>query len=212
MLKAMQLFNELAGKGQYGPDFSKDFSQQDERDAISSPQKPHTLWYGCSDSRVVPNLIAGMGAGELFVHRNIANQVKRDDNGAMAVLEFAIEVLKVKHIVVCGHYECGGIMAALDRKTDAPKPITALEHWIEEIAVIRDGFSKELQELENDHARTNFLCEKNVLHQTAIIKSHPLVENNADIQVFSLIFDLKTGTLHNLGEERSQISQTGSGS
>lgn len=206
MLKAMQLFNELAQKGHYGPDFSKDFSQQDEREAIAGPQKPHTLWYGCSDSRVVPNLIAGMGAGELFVHRNIANQVKREDMGAMAVLEFAIQVLKVKHIVVCGHYECGGIMAALDHKSDAPKPVTALEHWIEEIARIKANFTDALRSMQDDHERVNFLCEKNVLHQVAIIRNHPLVAGAKDIQVYSLIFDLKTGTLHSLEEESSQMT------
>ena len=124
---------------------------------LSKNQKPKYLWIGCSDSRVPANEIVRLGAGELFVHRNIGNLFFHTDMNCLAVLEYAVEFLKVNHIIVCGHYGCGAINAAIEVQKKR-----VLDHWLRSIRDIYAGHKQELEAIENIEKRKNRLIELNV--------------------------------------------------
>lgn len=126
---------------------------------LAAIQRPEYLWIGCSDSRVPANQIVDLAPGELFVHRNIANQVVHTDFNCLAVVQYAIEVLKVKHIIVCGHYGCGGIQASLGHDEYG-----VVDNWLRHIKDISFACKKELSEL-NEKQRVDRLCELNVIAQ-----------------------------------------------
>ncbi len=128
-----------AGKVQKDPDFFKRLLKQ---------QKPEYLWIGCSDSRVPANEIIGLPPGEVFVHRNIANQVVENDLNCQSVIQFAVDVLKVKHIIVCGHYGCGGIKAAMN-----DIKIGLADEWIEYIKSVKKKFSDVLSDIKSESKR-----------------------------------------------------------
>src|SRR5438105_1234507 len=127
---------------------------------LSKQQTPEYLWIGCSDSRVPANQIVGLLPGEMFVHRNIANVVDLADLNCMAVLQFAIEVIEVRHVIVCGHYGCAGIGAALRGTMPG-----AVGDWLQHVRTVREKHAARLIETANEAKRANRLCELNVVEQ-----------------------------------------------
>jgi carbonic anhydrase len=160
-------------------------------------QAPDYLWIGCADSRVPANEIVGLAPGELFVHRNVANVVSPDDTNGAAVLQYAIEVLAVKHVIVCGHYGCGGIEAALDRKVHGP-----LERWLQHVRDVRSAHAMELERPMEPEARSRRLCELNVMAQVGAVCRVPSVREawrrGQELAVHGWIYDLHDGLLRDL--------------
>lgn len=161
-------------------------------------QTPDILWIGCSDSRVPANQITGLQPGEVFVHRNIANVVPREDVNSASVIQFAVTGLKVRHIVVCGHYGCGGVQAAFKDHLEDP-----LEIWIEHIRRIRTAHNEELEALPDDGQRWRRLCELNVLTQVENLARLRIVRSAWDagqkLAIHGWIYDVNDGLLNDLG-------------
>ncbi|EKD16439.1 uncharacterized protein L3040_008539 [Drepanopeziza brunnea f. sp. 'multigermtubi'] len=164
---------------------------------LSSGQKPDYLYIGCADSRVPANEIMGLDAGEVFVHRNIANLVPNTDLNVMSVIEYAVAHLHVKHIVVCGHYSCGGVQAALSH-TD----MGLLNPWLRNIRDVYRLYEKELDEIPDPELKNRRLVELNVMEQarnvikTAVVQQS--YQNNGYPIVHAWCFDLKDGLLKDL--------------
>lgn len=144
------------------PNFFHDLAQQ---------QSPQYLWIGCSDSRVPANQVVGLSPGEVFVHRNVANVVSRSDLNCLSVLQFAVEVLKVEHVIVCGHYGCGGVMAALRNAR-----LGIVDHWILHVADVKQRHWDRLLALPESR-RLNALCELNVITQLANVAESPVIKD-----------------------------------
>jgi carbonic anhydrase len=165
---------------------------------LSAVQTPDILWIGCSDSRVPANQITGLQPGEVFVHRNIANVVPREDVNSASVIQYAVTGLKVRHIVVCGHYGCGGVQAAFKDHLEDP-----LEIWIEHIRRIRATYNEELESLADDNQRWRRLCELNVLAQVENLARLRVVrsawEHGQNLAIHGWIYDLSDGLLNDLG-------------
>jgi carbonic anhydrase len=159
-------------------------------------QSPEVLWIGCSDSRVPANQITNTQPGEIFVHRNVANLVVNTDVNMLSVLDFAVTQLKVKHVIVCGHYGCGGIRAAMT-KTDY-KPV--LNMWLRNIKDVYRLYRDELESIEDENARADRLTELNVKEQlhnlakTTIIQRTWKKENRPDLHGW--VYGLKDGIIH----------------
>jgi carbonic anhydrase len=175
---------------------------------LSALQAPEFLWIGCSDSRVPANVITGLEPGEVFVHRNVANIVYPADLNCMSVLQFAVETLRVKHIIVCGHYGCGGVRAALE----GSHRHSLIEHWL---APVRDLFRQhehELSSLLSDEARIDRVCELNVLSQVRSVCNSPIVmsarERKQELMVHGWIYGLDDGRLRDLGYTYSTNAPT----
>jgi len=160
-------------------------------------QKPAYLWIGCADSRVPANEIVGLPPGELFVHRNIGNIVYREDQNCLSVLQYAVDVLQISHIIVCGHYGCGGIQAAF-----GPPATDPLEGWIAHIRETRHAHADELASLPDDTARWQRLCELNVMAQVRVLGGLPTVvrawQRSQPLAVHGWIYDLHDGLLRDL--------------
>jgi carbonic anhydrase len=160
-------------------------------------QAPEFLWIGCSDSRVPANVITGLEPGEVFVHRNVANLVYPADLNCMAVLQFAVETLHVKHIIVCGHYGCGGVRAVLEQSQHG-----VAEHWLSSVYELSRQHQEELSRLPNDEARVDRVCELNVLAQVKSVCDSPIVkaarEGNNLPAVHGWIYRLTDGRLCDL--------------
>lgn len=139
--------------------------------ALAHNQEPNFLWIGCSDSRVPAEYITGAEPGELFVHRNVANLVISTDYNLLAVLQYAVNVLKVKHIIVCGHYNCGGIRAAM-QKTD----LGEINNWLQPIKNIYRLYEKELESFPTEQERIRRLVELNVVEQTRHLSYYSLIQ------------------------------------
>lgn len=137
---------------------------------LSGLQTPDYLWIGCSDSRVPANVITGLAPGEVFVHRNVANLVHPGDLNLLSVLEFAIGVLHVKHVIVCGHYGCGGVHAAVDGNAHG-----IVDHWLQPIRDVAERYEDELHTCHGDEDRHNRLCELNVRAQVQTLARTPIV-------------------------------------
>jgi carbonic anhydrase len=165
---------------------------------LSERQKPEYLWIGCSDSRVPANQIVGLIPGDIFVHRNVANLVVHTDFNCLSVLQYAVDVLKVKHVIVCGHYGCGGIDAALD-----DQPLGLIDNWLGHIKDIAYKHREELSGL-NAHDKSARLCELNVLEQAANVKRSNIVKDalkrGQPLRVHSWIYSLRNGRLKDLSE------------
>ena len=161
-------------------------------------QQPEFLWIGCSDARVPANQITGLQPGEVFVHRNIANVVPFADVNSTAVIQYAVSTLKVKSIVVCGHYGCGGIKAALGPHVEGP-----LELWVDHTRRVRDKYADELDALPDEDARWRRLCELNVMEQVANVARLDVVReawgSGRTLLVHGWIYDLADGLLKDLG-------------
>jgi len=138
---------------------------------LSHIQTPEFLWIGCSDSRVPADKITGTQPGEIFVHRNIANMVVHTDINLLSVLEYAVEVLKVKHIIVCGHYGCGGVKAAMGNQS-----LGIINKWLRNIKDVYRIHRDEINKIENEEARTNKLIEYNVMEQIMNLAKTSIVQ------------------------------------
>lgn len=163
---------------------------------LSDRQKPEYLWIGCSDSRVPANQIVGLIPGDIFVHRNVANLVVHTDFNCLSVLQYAVDVLKVKHVIVCGHYGCGGIEAALQ-----DQQLGLIDSWLGHIKDIAHKHREELAPL-NEHDRSARLCELNVLEQAANVRRSNIVKDaikrGQPISIHSWIYSLRNGRLKDL--------------
>jgi carbonic anhydrase len=165
---------------------------------LSRQQSPEYLWIGCSDSRVPANEIVNLLPGELFVHRNIANVVVHTDLNCLSVMQFAVDVLKVKHIIVCGHYGCSGVRAALrcDR-------IGLADNWLRHVQDVSEKHQGCLHAVVGDSQRANVLCELNVIEQVGHVCQTTIVRDAWDrgqkLTVHSWIYGLKDGLMRNLG-------------
>lgn len=162
-------------------------------------QQPDFLWIGCSDSRVPPDRITQTEPGEIFIHRNVANLVIHTDMNLLSVLQYAVEVLEVKHIIVCGHYGCGGVMAAMGRQS-----FGIIDQWLRHIKDVYSLHQTELNALPDDTARLNRLVELNIqeqvqnLAQTAIVQQAWKKRSAPDLHGW--VYDLHDGLIHTLVE------------
>ena len=164
---------------------------------LSQQQRPRYLWIGCADSRVPANDIVGLEPGEVFVHRNIANLVNNSDLNVMAVINYAVVHLGVKHIIGCGHYNCGGVKAAMQAKD-----LGILNPWLRNVRDVYRLHQAELQQIENEQARYNRLVELNVTEQCInVIKTAEVQQSyhsKGYPEVHGWIFDLPTGRIKDL--------------
>ena len=164
---------------------------------LAALQSPEFFWIGCSDSRVPANVVAGLDPGEVFVHRNVANVVHSTDMNLLSALEFAVEALKVREIIVCGHYGCGGVKAATE---DLPHGLS--DHWLEPIRRLARSFAVDLAACDGDEARRDKLAELNVIEGVRRVSETPILQKvwarGADVRVHGLIYGLKDGRLRNL--------------
>jgi carbonic anhydrase len=167
-------------------------------------QKPDYLWIGCADSRVPANEIVGLAPGEIFVHRNIANVVVPDDPNCGAVVQYAVEALSVRHIIVCGHYGCGGVEAALGGPLHG-----ALDRWVQHIRQVASAHTLELQRLPDPVSRWRRLCELNVAAQVQSVSRIPQVREawhrGKPLAIHGWIYDLRDGLLRDLNVGISAI-------
>jgi carbonic anhydrase len=161
-------------------------------------QAPEYLWIGCSDSRVPANEIVDLDPGELFVHRNIANLAPPQDANYLSVLQFAVDVLKVRHVIVVGHYGCGGIAAAVDGKRRG-----LVDHWLHPIREAFHDHRAELDAIPNQQARLNRLCEINVMRQVRNVASDLFVRDawarGQKLSVHGWVYSLENGLVNDLG-------------
>ena len=165
---------------------------------LARGQNPSYLWIGCSDSRVPAEDVVGLSAGDLFVHRNVANVVEPSDINCLSVIQFAVDVLKVEHIIVCGHYGCGGVNAAM-----GSEPLGVIDAWLARIREVIRLHRERLEGLPAREDRFNRLCELNVLEQAVSTCYSPFVQaawrNGQKLTVHGLIYGLEDGLLHDLG-------------
>jgi len=164
---------------------------------LSALQRPEYLWIGCSDSRVPANVITGLEPGEVFVHRNVANLVHRADLNLLSVLEFAVETLEIQHIIVCGHYGCGGVRAAMDGHRHG-----IIDHWLQPIRDVADVSAQELGELDDEHAKLNRLCELSIQAQVASLARTPIIQSawrrGKPLRIHGWVYGLDDGLLRDL--------------
>lgn len=164
---------------------------------LTRQQKPRYLWIGCSDSRVPANEIVGLPPGEMFVHRNIANVVLHADLNCLSVIQFAVDILRVGHIIVCGHYRCGGVMTVLrDDK------LGLCDNWLRHVQDVRWKHQAELEALRTEDERRNRLCELNVIEQVVNVSRTTIVrdawERGQSLAVHGWIYDVADGLLQDL--------------
>jgi carbonic anhydrase len=164
---------------------------------LSEQQNPEYLWIGCSDSRVPANELLGMAPGEVFVHRNIANQVIHTDLNCLSVIQYAVDILKVKHIIVCGHYGCGGVYASLDNNSHG-----LIDNWLRHIEDVYRFHQTRLDAIDDLTEKANLLCELNVMEQVANVCNTTTLLNawqaEQDITVHGFVYNLHDGILKNL--------------
>ncbi|MBK7092520.1 MAG: carbonate dehydratase [bacterium] len=164
---------------------------------LAAIQSPEYLWIGCSDSRVPANQITGLNPGEVFVHRNIANIVVADDTNCLAVIQFAVDVLKVKHIIVCGHYGCGGVKSALLGESHG-----IVDDWLVHIRDIQVKHTATLSQYPSTEKRWNRLCELNVIEQVVNICQTSIARDawsrGQQLDIHGWIYDLQDGLLRDL--------------
>ncbi len=173
---------------------------------LANQQSPEYLWIGCSDSRVPANQIVGLLPGEVFVHRNVANIVVHTDFNCLSVVQFAVDVLKVKHILIVGHYGCGGVLAAYENKDNG-----LIDNWLRNIKDIQHRHQRGLDALANDEQRVDLLCELNVMNQVANICHTTIVQNawsrGQSLSVHGWVYSLKDGLVRNLDCSVSSLDQ-----
>jgi carbonic anhydrase len=165
---------------------------------LARQQSPRYLWIGCSDSRVPANQIVGLLPGEMFVHRNVANVVVHSDLNCLSAIQFGVEVLHVEHIIVCGHYGCGGVLAVLrDDK------LGLIDNWLRHVQDVRSKHRGQLDELTNECGQHNRLCELNVIEQVVNVTQTTVVRDawarGQSLAVHGWIYGLRDGLLRDLG-------------
>jgi carbonic anhydrase len=165
--------------------------------SLSAQQNPKYLWIGCADSRVPANEIVGLMPGELFVHRNVANVVVHTDLNCLSVLQYAVDVLAVEHVIVCGHYRCGGVRAAYMRSS-----LGLIDNWLRHVQDVRDRHEDRLTALETDDVRIDRLCELNVVDQVRHVCQTTIVSDawrrGQPLTVHGWIYDVHDGLLRDL--------------
>lgn len=176
---------------------------------LARQQAPPYLWIGCSDSRVPANQIVGLPPGEMFVHRNVANVVVHTDLNCLSTIAFAVEVLRVEHIIVCGHYGCGGILAALrDQK------LGLIDNWLRHVQDVRWKHQTQLDGLATDEERHRRLCELNVIEQVVNVAQTTVVREawtrGQSLTVHGWVYDVVDGLLRDLGLYASSETDFGS--
>ena len=166
--------------------------------SLTAQQSPTYLWIGCADSRVPANEIVDLAPGELFVHRNVANLVEHTDVNCLSVLQYAIDVLRVKHVIVCGHYGCGGVRAAM-----SPQPLGLIDNWLRHIRDVLLWHRDELAEIHDFDARADRLAELNIEAQVANVCHTTIVQDawrrGQAVTVHGWIYALSDGLLRDLG-------------
>jgi carbonic anhydrase len=164
---------------------------------LANGQSPEYLWIGCSDSRVPANQITGTEPGDMFVHRNIANMVVHSDMNLLSVLSYAVEVLKVKHIIVCGHYECGGVLAAMGQKQYG-----LIDNWLRHIKDVYKMYAKELEKIEDEKLRGRRFVELNAMEQVYDLCKTTIVQNawknGQPLAVHGWVYDIADGIIKDL--------------
>ncbi|MBI5040017.1 MAG: carbonate dehydratase [Gammaproteobacteria bacterium] len=165
---------------------------------LLNQQTPEYLWIGCADSRVPANEIVDLMPGELFVHRNVANVVVHTDLNCLSVLQYAVDVLKVKHIIVCGHYGCGGIRAALNNDR-----LGLIDNWLRHVQDVRKKYEAPLLAIADDTHRSDKLCELNVVEQVVNVCETTIIQDawarGQQVAVHSWIYGLNNGRVQDLG-------------
>lgn len=165
---------------------------------LSKQQSPEYLWIGCSDSRVPANQIVGLLPGEIFVHRNVANLVVHTDFNCLSVVQYAVEILKVKHIIVCGHYGCGGVRAAL-----GDSQLGLIDNWLRHIKDTYSKYENSLSAISDDTLRLNRLCELNVIEQVNNVCHTTIVQKawraGRELSVHGWIYGIDNGLIKDLG-------------
>ena len=197
IIKKILLENKAWAKSKI--DIDPDYFQN-----MSKDQKPTFLWIGCADSRVPPSEITNTNPGDMFVHRNIANLVVHTDSNLLSVMQYAVEALKVPHIIVCGHYNCGGVKAALSHQS-----LGLIDNWIRNIKDVAFATSVELKKIDNETERVNRLVELNVLQQVKNISHSSIIqkawkERGEYPIIHGWVYDLCSGQLKILNTVTAQ--------
>jgi carbonic anhydrase len=165
---------------------------------LAKQQSPTFLWIGCADSRVPATQLVGMMPGEMFVHRNVANVVVHTDFNCLSVMQYAVDVLKVEHIIVCGHHGCGGVKAAMDNQQ-----FGLIDNWLRHVQDVLNENKAELARIEDEQQRLDRLCELNVIAQVLNVGRTTIVQNawerGQELVVHGWIYDLEDGLLRDLG-------------
>jgi carbonic anhydrase len=167
---------------------------------LTAQQAPEFLWIGCADSRVPANEIVGLLPGELFVHRNIANAIIHTDLNCLSVIQFAVDILKVKHVIVCGHYGCGGVRAAMETKS-----FGLVDYWLRHLKDLYQKHQQSLKLIDDAEKRWDRMCELNVIEQVYNVCHTNIIqgawERGQELSVHGWIYSIKDGLLRNLGVE-----------
>lgn len=175
---------------------------------LAKQQAPRYLWIGCSDSRVPANQIVGLMPGEMFVHRNVANVVIHTDLNCLSTMQFAVDVLRVQHVIVCGHYGCGGVLAAL-----RGDKLGLVDNWLRHVYDVRWKYQAELDALATDEARHRRLCELNVLEQVVNVAETTVVRDawrrGQTLAIHGWIYDIADGLLRDLDLTLSETTHHG---
>jgi carbonic anhydrase len=174
--------------------------------SLAKGQKPPVLWIGCADSRVPANEITGTRPGDIFVHRNIANMVVHTDMNMLSVLDYAVNVLEVKHVIVCGHYGCGGVLAAMGNKQ-----FGLIDNWLRHIKDVYRLHKKELDAIENEDQRGRRFVELNVIEQVYDLSKTSIIQNawtnrNAP-QIHGWVYDIANGLIKDLDISLTDIRE-----
>jgi len=177
---------------------------------LAAIQSPRILWIGCSDSRVPANQITGLQPGEVFVHRNVANVVVHTDLNCLSVMQFALDVLQIRDIVVCGHLGCGGVRAAL-----AGQRLGLIDNWLRHVEDVRDAHAAELARLPGDDARWDRLCELNVIEQVLHVSQTTVLRDvwarGQEVSVHGWIYSLRDGRMRDLGVTAASAGEAARG-
>ena len=173
---------------------------------LSLQQAPKYFWIGCSDSRVPANQVTGLAPGEVFVHRNIANVMSHGDLNCLSTLQFAVDILKVEHVIVCGHYGCGGVHAAMTGTR-----VGLADNWIRHVGDIASDHASFLSKIENDGERHDRLCEVNVIEQVVNVCQTTVVQDawsrGQPLSVHGWVYGLNDGLVRQLGPGIDQADQ-----
>ena len=186
----------------------KDILRTDEHffEKLSQQQSPRYLWIGCSDSRVPANEIVGLLPGELFVHRNVSNLVVHTDMNCLSVMQYAIAILKIEHIIVCGHYGCGGVSAAME-----DRPHGLIDNWLRNVRDLYYLYEKEMIAIKDPTERHNRLCEINVASQVFNVCNTTIVQEAWDkeqkLTVHGWIYGINDGLLRDLNVSVSSVAE-----
>jgi carbonic anhydrase len=173
-------------------------SDPDFFQTLAKQQSPRFLWIGCADSRVPATQLAGMMPGEMFVHRNVANVVVHTDFSCLSVMQYAVDVLKVDHIIVCGHHGCGGVKAAMDNLQ-----LGLIDNWLRHVQDVIDAHEETLSKIDDEDERLDRLCELNVIEQVRNVGRTTIVQSawqrGQELVVHGWIYGLQDGLLRDLG-------------